>query len=197
VRVTPADLHLGPAGAFEGILSAIKSVRAEDGATRDVYRGVTAIAGRLEQALGHHLATSTQVHAVLRLGCQIGPDGEVRQAGGLLLERLPEEPGHPELSSELFEERYGWVAGADLAHLLTQIAFGRLGGEKLDVLESRPVAWRCRCSTERIEQTLTSLGRDVLDEMIEEDHGAEITCNFCGTVYQVSEQRLMELRAGP
>ena len=158
-----------------------------------MYRGVTEVAGSLEQALGHHLTTSTQVHAVLRLGCQIGADGEVRQAGGLLLERLPDEPGHPELSSDAFAERYAWVTDADLGHLLTQIAFGQLGGEKLDVLESHAITWRCRCSTERIEATLASLGKAALEEMIAEDHGAEITCNFCGTAYQVSEQRLREL----
>jgi molecular chaperone Hsp33 len=195
VRVTPADLHLGPSGAIEGILSAVKTLSPPDGATRELYRGITAIDGRLEEALGHHLAQSDQVDAVLRLGCQIGPDGVVRQAGGLLLERLPDEPGHPELPAERFVERYGWIAEADLAHLLTQIAFGQLGGEKLDVLESRAITWRCRCSTERIETTLAALGHAALEEMITEDHGAEVTCNFCGTVYQVSEERLLQLQS--
>ena len=193
-RVTPPDLRLRPGGESVGNLSAIKSVRLPDGELREVYRGITEISGRLETALGHHLASSTQVDAVLRIDCQPGPDDAVRQAGGLLLERLPGEPGHPELPSEEFAERYGWIAEAELAQVLTQVAFGMLGGERLDVLESRPIQWKCRCSTERIENTLVALGPATLDEMIGEDHGAEVTCHFCGTVYRISEERLRELR---
>lgn len=191
VRVTPSDLRLGAGGALTGILVAIKSV-----GPREVYRGITEIAGvTLERALGEHLGTSTQVDAILRVGCVQGPDGRVTRAGGLLLERLPEEPGLPSLPHAAFEERYGWVRDADLSDLLTEAAFGALRGERIEVLEKRPLVWQCRCTVERIEATLIALGAETLQTLIDEDHGAEITCNFCEQVVRVSEARLAELKA--
>jgi molecular chaperone Hsp33 len=57
------------------------------------------------------------------------------------------------------------------------------------------VHWKCRCSRAKIEGTLASLDSATLDAMIEEDHGALVTCNFCSTEYAVTEERLREIRA--
>ena len=32
-----------------------------------------------------------------------------------------------------------------------------------------------------------------IQEMIEEDHGAEVTCQFCNTTYQFTEEELKEI----
>jgi len=37
------------------------------------------------------------------------------------------------------------------------------------------------------------LGQAELEEMIQDDRGAEATCEFCSTVYQASEGELAEL----
>ena len=41
---------------------------------------------------------------------------------------------------------------------------------------------------------LRSLGRKELDEMIREDHGAEVCCHFCEKKYRFSESELAALR---
>ena len=46
---------------------------------------------------------------------------------------------------------------------------------------------------ERIERALISTGYDELLSMIEEDHGAEVTCRFCDQVYPFSEEDLRAL----
>ncbi len=187
-RVEPPDLAL-PDGRLQGFLIAIKSLGA-----RELYRGVTAVPGTtLEAALAEHLDTSTQVQDVLRIGVRQGPDGGIQQAGGLLLERMPDERGHPSLEPEAFRTRYAWVGKADVFQLLTQLAFGSLGDRPLTVLESRPLVWRCRCSPERIRDVLGSLPATELQEMIHEDQGAEVTCNFCGRAYQFEEDALRDI----
>jgi molecular chaperone Hsp33 len=189
-RVTPADLRLG--GSFQGMMLAIK--HSPNG---EVYRGASAVDGpTLERALGIHFGTSTQVDAILRLGISQAEDGTVVGCGGLLLERLPAERGLPSLEPDEFRERFGWVREADASQLLTQAAFGSLGDERIEVLERSQTRWQCRCSESKIEATLTALGGDELLQMIVEDHGAEVTCNFCGTVYRFTEDRLAALRAG-
>lgn len=191
VRVTPADLRLGTHGTFTGVLMAIKHAGAGE-----MYRGATGIDGTtLEHGIAAHFGNSTQVDAILRVGCTQAEDGTILSAGGLLMERLPEESDLPSISAEAFTERFGWMRSADLPQLLTQLAFGSFGEERIEVLDRSVVSWTCRCNTTKIEDTLESLGPTEVEAMIREDHGAEVTCHFCGTVYTVTEQRLVEILA--
>jgi len=188
-RVTPPSLELD-GGRLTGHLMAIKSL-----GNQELYRGITEVPGTtLEQALSDHLARSAQVHDVLRIGVHQDDEGEILKAGGLLLERLPEEPHHPSLDAEAFEARYGWVREAEIFQLLTQLAFGSLGDQAVEVLESTPLTWSCRCSRSRVEAMLASLGTVELQDMIEQDHGAEVTCDFCNTRFQFDEDELRRIR---
>jgi redox-regulated HSP33 family molecular chaperone len=38
-----------------------------------------------------------------------------------------------------------------------------------------------------------SIGVEELEDMIEKDHGAEATCQFCGEVYQANSDHLYQL----
>ena len=40
---------------------------------------------------------------------------------------------------------------------------------------------------------MTTLSDQEIQEMIEEDHGAEVTCQFCNTTYQFTEEELKEI----
>lgn len=186
-RTTPAeaDLHEG----LVGVMLAIKSL---DG--RELYRGATPIAGSLEAALARHLGDSAQVDAVLRIHTRIDDKGAVVAASGLLVERLPDEPGQPTLPPEAFHARFGSLREADAGQLMTELAFGTLQGETLQLLEQTPLRWQCRCSRERVEATLTSLGATEIDAMIEEDGGAEVTCHFCNEAYAFDVEQLRALK---
>ena len=43
---------------------------------------------------------------------------------------------------------------------------------------------------QKIERALISLGEEELKKMMEEDHGAQVTCRFCPEVYEFSEFEL-------
>jgi molecular chaperone Hsp33 len=185
-RTTPPALA-APDGVH-GVMLAIKSV-----GTKEVYRGASRIDGTIESALAQHLGDSAQVDAVLRLHSRVDADGKVTAASGLLLERLPDEPGQPTLSREAFDARYRDLRDADVGQLMTQLAFGNLQGEAIQVLDKVPLTWRCRCSRERVAATLMSLGATELQAMIDEDHGAEVTCHFCNEAYRFDEAQLQAL----
>ena len=70
-----------------------------------------------------------------------------------------------------------------------------LPGLPLDVLEKRPVEYRCDCSRERMERALISLGREELRAMIAEQGGAELTCRFCDNVQRFTKEDLEALLA--
>lgn len=186
-RTTPAQFDVSD--GIVGVMMAIKSL-----AGRELYRGATPVAGRLEDALAQHLGDSAQVDAVLRIHTRLDDDGAVVAASGLLVERLPEEPGQPTLAPAAFHERFGSLREADAGQLMTELAFGTLQGEPIQVLEQVPLRWQCRCSRERVEATLASLGTAELDAMIEEDGGAEVTCHFCNETYTFDIEQLQALK---
>lgn len=68
-----------------------------------------------------------------------------------------------------------------------------LPGLDLNILEKRPIEYRCDCSRERMERALVSLGREELRAMIDEQGGAELTCRFCDNVQKFSKEDLEAL----
>ena len=60
-------------------------------------------------------------------------------------------------------------------------------------LSEEELSFECDCSRERFENALLTLGKDELQAMKDEDHGAEIVCQFCQTKYEFSEADLEEL----
>jgi molecular chaperone Hsp33 len=48
---------------------------------------------------------------------------------------------------------------------------------------------------ERAIQMIGALGRDEVESMLREDHGAVMTCGFCNEIYQLSEEDLRAILA--
>jgi molecular chaperone Hsp33 len=189
VRVTPSDLRRVDA-RFRGVLWVVKHV-----GDREVWRGATSVDDTtVGEALSRHLGESAQVDAALGIVTRV-EDGKVVGAGGWLVERLPEDPVHPSLTTAAFVERYGWLRSADPEEVFSKLHTGGLtDDDRVQILEQRPLVWRCRCSVQRIEAMLVALGPDELQSMADEDHGAEVTCHFCQRRYPIEEARLRALK---
>ena len=61
------------------------------------------------------------------------------------------------------------------------------------LLETKELKYECTCSKERFERGLLSLGKEELISILNEDHKAEINCNFCNKKYIFSENDLKSL----
>ena len=67
-------------------------------------------------------------------------------------------------------------------------------GADLEILDTLPVAFKCDCSKERFGKSIAALKPTEIQAMIDEDHGAEAVCQFCGTKYQFSAAELQTLK---
>ena len=67
---------------------------------------------------------------------------------------------------------------------------------ELEMLETAPIEYRCNCSHERTERALLSLGSAELEDILNEQGGAELTCQFCDRVHRFSGDELREMIAG-
>ncbi len=164
---------------------------------KDPYVGVSnLVSGEIAIDFANYYAASLQRPALVYLGVRVrSQTGEVRAAAGVFAEPLPGCPDDVidklQAKSEdiaRFSERLD--AGETPEHLL-ESAFGEFG---LVYVGEREPLYRCDCSRERIERALISTGHEELAAMIEEDHGAEVTCRFCDKIYQFTEEDLRSLQ---
>ena len=68
-----------------------------------------------------------------------------------------------------------------------------LGGLPLQVLRHMTPLWACHCSRARVSQTLLALGADALRQIVTEQQGAQVHCEFCTTEYVFEPQDLGHL----
>ncbi|HEY8552367.1 MAG TPA: Hsp33 family molecular chaperone HslO [Thermaerobacter sp.] len=165
--------------------------------TRDLglgtpYTGsVPLVSGEIGDDLTAFLVRSDQTPSVVGVGVLVNPAGEVRAAGGFMLQLLP---GHPDDWVQRLEDNIRQLQGISrlIDAGLTPEAMVERGLEGLAprILDRQPLAFRCRCDRQRVERALLSLGPDQLEAMLREDGGAELRCHFCGTVYRVSADEL-------
>lgn len=176
---------LPPFRVFEGYLAAIRSLHGQER-----YRGVAEVPGEtFEGALSRFLTQSDQVDGRVRIHVELGDDGQPVFAAGLLVERLPG------MEPETFAEAFDVPLKQDFLDLMNGFAMGRLAHSEVEVLESRPLVFRCTCTEARVLGMLRALGSVELTDMLTEDDGAEVTCHFCNQPYQISADQLRGLIA--
>ncbi|MBR7142830.1 MAG: Hsp33 family molecular chaperone HslO [Clostridia bacterium] len=154
------------------------------------------VSGEIAEDIAHYYATSEQIPTLIGLGVLVGPDESCLAAGGFLIQLLPyaDEEIIPLL--ERNASAFGDVS-RHIAEGMTpqQMLEALLKDIPFDLFDELEVGYRCPCTRERTERALISLGRQQLQELIDNDHGAQLTCRFCDNVYDYSEEELKKLLA--
>jgi molecular chaperone Hsp33 len=201
-----ADSH--PSGKTRGLVhlsQGADGVDLKDGATLRVMRslpggrinqGVVEVPaqGTVSEALMAYMQTSEQVISMLTVGCVCDAAGAVQQAGGYMVQLLPEVGREPlsqltERLSELapmetelsgaFSPR-AWVQG-----LLFDMPFTELGESS--------VGFGCWCSEVRVLSTLAALGRADIEDLLRDGEVLEIACDYCRREYRILPAQLRGL----
>lgn len=146
---------------------------------KQTYQGVVAMEGdSIAEVLEHYMAQSEQLETRLWLA------SDSKQAGGLLLQKLPSAPI---VDADAWNRaiRLGETIRREelLALPATEIIRRLYHEEDVRVFDSRPVAFRCSCSRERVTSMLRMLGHDEVRSIIEEQDSVEVDCEFCGRHY--------------
>ena len=186
-------LDVGTAVGNRGTLTVIRDLR-----MKEPYVGsVGLLWGEIAEDVALYFVESEQIPTACGLGVLVDRDQSVLAAGGYLVQLLP---GAGDEVSEKLEASLR--AAGPVTELLKAdpdpeaLLRAALPGLDLEVLEKRPIEYRCDCSRERMERALISLGREELRDMIDEQGGAELTCRFCDRVERFSREDLEGLLAG-
>lgn len=178
-----------------GVLSVIKDL-----GMKEPYVGQTiSVSGEVAEDLTYYFATSEQTPSSVALGVLMNRENTVRQAGGFILQMMPQ--ASEEVVSGL-EQKLKEVRSVsrllDEGKVPEMILESVLGDWGLEVQSRMPVEFYCNCSRERIEKALASVGRQELQSMVDDGETIQVNCHFCNQNYAftVEELRGLLLRAG-
>jgi molecular chaperone Hsp33 len=161
---------------------------------KEPYRGsVPIISGELGEDFTLYFAESEQSPSAVGLGVLVDTDGSVLHAGGFIVQVMP---GLPEDQLERLER-----AISAMPHVTALLDQGEtpetllhfLVGEDLTIHQSIEPVFKCKCSRDRFEQALITLGQKELRSLIEEDGKAELHCHFCNEKYLFEAEDLESL----
>ena len=146
---------------------------------KQTYQGIVAIEGEtIAQVLEHYMAKSEQLETRLWLA------SDSQQAAGMLLQKLPAAPTQDTDAWNRATQLGQTIRREELLSLPAREIIRRLYHEEdVRVFESRPVAFRCSCSRERVTSMLRMLGHDEVRSIIAERNTVEVDCEFCGRHY--------------
>ena len=186
-RAANGKLPVGAAVGREGRLTVVKDL-----GLREPYVGmVNLVSGEIAEDFAMYFTASEQVPSLVSLGVLVGE--RVEAAGGLIIQMLP---GASEAAIQSVEQSAGMfmdISGTMREYHLKGAVQQLLLHLEPQVLSHRVPAYRCDCSRERVERALISLGREELEDMIREQHGAQVDCHFCNKRYELSEAQLRDL----
>ena len=189
-------LDVGTAVGAGGALTVIKDL-----GMKEPYIGsVGLLGGEIAEDLAAYFVESEQIPTACALGVLVDRDQSVRAAGGYLIQLLP---GAAE--DTIAKVEGGVLAAGPVTALLERNSSPEallrtvLSDFEVEILETAPIAYRCRCTRDRVERALISMGVEELENLLEEQGGCELTCQFCDRIYRFTradlEALLTEMRA--
>ena len=190
VYLPPKNGHLDVGGAVgNGTISVTRYT-----ANAKPFTGTAELVdGEIADDLTKYLFTSEQTPSSVGLGVLVDEKGDVQAAGGWFIQALPN------CSEETLEQLDKNVRSTPYISSLIDMGFTperiiRMLGKDMDVeiLDSYPLHFGCRCSRERAEGVLQTLPKKELNKLAE-DPKTEVTCPYCNAKYEFSREEMLQM----
>lgn len=150
--------------------------------------------GEIGQDFAYYFTLSEQTPTAVSVGVKIDCDGTVKAAGALILQMMPDAT---DTEVSICEHVLSGLKPMTtlIEHYddtsLKQLAYDLF--DDTEIMDSRPVAFKCTCSREKTKSVLHTVSSEQLQQMIDEDHGADVNCNFCNETYHFDTKELQEI----
>ena len=146
------------------------------------YQGVVPLEGEhLAGALENYMLRSEQLDTRIFLAA------DENRAAGLLIQRMPGTGGLAVAAPSCWEDANVLAQTITSAELLTldpREVIRRLFHQfDLRLFDDRPATFRCTCTRERVSDMLRMLGRPEVEDILAEQGGVSVDCEFCNLKY--------------
>ena len=166
------------------------SMTIDQGPDMEQYQGIAAIEGAsLSDCAEHYFNQSEQIPTRIKLACgqALDKDGVHWTGGGVMIQKIADDEARSDTQQP-------WTTAQTLFATLTdaelidptlstnRLLFRLFHEDGVRIVETHAVEAKCRCSRERLLDTLKSFDKSALEDMAENDTIAA-NCEFCATEY--------------
>ena len=195
LRKTSGEIEAAPHLMGKGHLA----FTVDQGSNTELYQGIVDLQGKnLTECALRYFKQSEQIDTDLKLFLQ-APEGESGSwlAAGIMLQKMPLKGGN-ESSPEEMEE--AWNEAKVFMESLTQdeVFDAELTSEQLlhhannlSISKCKNYSFGCRCSREKLLQTLSTFSEDDINAMLE-NNKVTATCHFCSEKYVFDKGELIK-----
>lgn len=183
-------LNVGAIVGHDGYLTVTKDLSMEDN-----WSGTVELqSGEIGMDFAYYFTLSEQTPTAVSVGVKVNPQGKVESAGALVIQMLP---GANDMDISICEHALnGLKPMSTIVEEYDDVSMAQFIQDMFEdaqILDTTDVRFHCDCSKEKTLEILSMMSSENLKKMIEEDHGAEVTCNFCNAPYHISEEELTQL----
>ena len=180
-------LNVGAVVGTNGTLTVTKDLHMANNFTGTVELQ----SGEIGDDFAYYFTLSEQTPSAVSVGVLIGTDGNVKSAGAMILQMLPDAT--EEDISICEHVLSGLKPMSTLVQEYEDCGLEQLIKDMFDdakILETRNVAFSCPCSKESTEKVLITLKKEDIQDLIDRDEDCEVTCNFCNERYIFTKDEL-------
>lgn len=189
------DLDLNNRGKLDvsGAIGSGQLMVIKDIGLKEPYQGIIPLqSGEIAEDFAYYFTKSEQTPSAVALGVLVNPDGQVKTAGGFIIQLMP---GATDETSTYLEKRLSGIPSVTTLLercLSTRELIQEILGQEIPikVLEEVNVGYQCDCSPEKFKGPLLSLGNDELHDILTQQGKIEVRCHFCNQVYQYSREEI-------
>lgn len=175
------------------LLGAGRLVLTIEPTTGEPYQGIVPLAGtHLSDAVEAYFAQSEQLNTRLWIFANSS------QAAALFIQELPAKENEKSREDwQRIEALANTITEQELLSLPCEEVLHRLfNEEQVRLFAAEPISFKCRCSTEKVETTLLSLGRATVDEILAEQGKIIADCEFCSAKYHFDKVDIARIFSG-
>ncbi len=165
---------------------------------KEPYVGQTQLqTGEIAEDLTYYFAVSEQVPSSVGLGVLVDRDCSVRQAGGFIIQLMPD------VTDEVIEKLEQKISNVrSVTEMLEDgltpedILKELLGDFNLEILDKFDVGFVCDCTREKVSKAILSIDKKDMQSMIDDNEPIEVRCQFCNKKYRFEVEELKEMLQG-
>ena len=182
----------------KGSLTVIK-----DMGLKEPYVGVSQIvSGEIGEDIAYYYYTSEQTPSVVVLGVSLGPDMRVKNAGGYMIQLLPNASENfiakLEAKIKAMRPMTELLAGGMSLKNIAKLIYDDMDSkdelklvEDYNIYEEKKVSYECNCNKDKFYKGLLTIRREELEEIFTEKPELEVECHFCRKKYSFTEEELL------
>lgn len=163
-----------------------------DSGMKKPYTGtVNLTSGEIAEDLAVYFLKSDQVPSAVGLGVLVDVDYSIKAAGGFVIQLMPDATEEQISKLEKNLKNLPSVTSIlDEYHCAEKLIEVLMKDIDFKILEKREITYKCNCSLEKVEDAIVSIGPKEIENILNEDKKAEVSCYFCDKVYNFNESDL-------